>query len=100
MVAYFEYQLVVCFGAEWNRSQSFVFLLVSSGRLPPTYTFHFLDDVKDEREDRLRIPTEQTAPSQLHPFPSKLLSNRRVTDTSHFQDVRHIEFDITGSNIE
>uniref|UniRef100_A0A671UZG8 NADPH-dependent diflavin oxidoreductase 1 n=1 Tax=Sparus aurata TaxID=8175 RepID=A0A671UZG8_SPAAU len=54
----------------------------------------------DEREDRLRIPTEQTAPSQLHPFPSRLLSNRRVTDTSHFQDVRHIEFDITGSNIE
>ncbi|XP_036973433.1 NADPH-dependent diflavin oxidoreductase 1 [Acanthopagrus latus] len=68
--------------------------------LPPTYTFHFLDDVKDEREDRLGIPTEQTAPSQSHPFPSRLVSNRRVTDTSHFQDVRHIEFDITGSNIE
>ena len=77
-----------------------IFLLVSSGRLPPTYTFHFLDDVKDEREDRLGIPTEQTAPSQSHPFPSRLVSNRRVTDTSHFQDVRHIEFDITGSNIE
>ncbi|XP_073334568.1 NADPH-dependent diflavin oxidoreductase 1 [Pagrus major] len=68
--------------------------------LPPTYTCHFLDDVKEETEDRLRIPTEQTVPSQSHPFPSRLVSNRRVTDMSHFQDVRHIEFDITGSNIE
>ncbi|KAG7499134.1 NADPH-dependent diflavin oxidoreductase 1 [Solea senegalensis] len=65
--------------------------------LPPTYTFHFLDDVK---EDRCRISTEQTVPSQSHPFPAKLVSNRRVTDTSHFQDVRHIEFDISGSRIQ
>lgn len=68
--------------------------------LPPTYTFHFLDDVKDVTDDRLRIPTEQTAPSQSHPFPARLLSNKRVTDMSHFQEVRLIEFDITGSNIE
>uniref|UniRef100_A0A673BCC1 NADPH-dependent diflavin oxidoreductase 1 n=1 Tax=Sphaeramia orbicularis TaxID=375764 RepID=A0A673BCC1_9TELE len=68
--------------------------------LPPTYTFHFLDDVKDVTDDRLRIPTEQTKPSQSHPFPARLLSNKRVTDVAHFQEVRHIEFDITGSNIE
>uniref|UniRef100_A0A8C3ALA1 NADPH-dependent diflavin oxidoreductase 1 n=1 Tax=Cyclopterus lumpus TaxID=8103 RepID=A0A8C3ALA1_CYCLU len=68
--------------------------------LPPTHTFHFLDDVKEKMDGRLRILTEQTVPSQSHPFSARLVSNRRVTDMSHFQDVRHIEFDITGSNIE
>ncbi|XP_045923314.1 NADPH-dependent diflavin oxidoreductase 1 isoform X1 [Micropterus dolomieu] len=68
--------------------------------LPPTYTFHFLGDVKEKTDDRLRIPMEKSVPSQSHPFSARLVSNRRVTDMSHFQDVRHIEFDITGSNIE
>ncbi|XP_023253692.1 NADPH-dependent diflavin oxidoreductase 1 isoform X2 [Seriola lalandi dorsalis] len=68
--------------------------------LPPTYTFHFLDDVKEETGDRLRITTDQTVPSQSHPFPARLVSNRRVTHPSHFQDVRHIELDITGSSIQ
>ncbi|XP_070780851.1 NADPH-dependent diflavin oxidoreductase 1 [Enoplosus armatus] len=68
--------------------------------LPPTYTFHFLDDVNETTDDRPRTPTEKTVPSQSRPFPSRLVSNRRVTDVSHFQDVRHIEFDIAGSNIE
>ncbi|KAL3041269.1 hypothetical protein OYC64_019463 [Pagothenia borchgrevinki] len=68
--------------------------------LPPTYTFHFLDDVSEKTEDRLRIPTEQSVPSQSRPFPARLVSNCRVTDSSHFQDVRHIEFDISGSDIQ
>ncbi|KAM3600489.1 uncharacterized protein V6R79_024271 [Siganus canaliculatus] len=68
--------------------------------LPPTYTFHFLEDVKETADDRLRISSEQSIPSQAQPFLSRLVSNRRVTDISHFQDVRLIEFDITGSNIE
>ncbi|XP_059213517.1 NADPH-dependent diflavin oxidoreductase 1 [Centropristis striata] len=68
--------------------------------LPPTFTFHLLDDVKKKTDDRLRIPTEQTVPTQSLPFPARLVFNRRVTDVSHFQDVRHIEFDITGSNIK
>nr|XP_020456781.1 NADPH-dependent diflavin oxidoreductase 1 [Monopterus albus]XP_020456782.1 NADPH-dependent diflavin oxidoreductase 1 [Monopterus albus]XP_020456783.1 NADPH-dependent diflavin oxidoreductase 1 [Monopterus albus] len=68
--------------------------------LPPTYTFHFLDDVNKQTDERLRILTEQTVHSQSHPFPARLLSNKRVTELSHFQDVRHIEFDISGSNIE
>nr|XP_046230937.1 NADPH-dependent diflavin oxidoreductase 1 [Scatophagus argus] len=67
--------------------------------LPPTYTFHFLDNVNVNADDRLRIPTEPSVPSQSCPFPSRLVSNSRVTDVSHFQDVRLIEFDITGSNI-
>lgn len=74
--------------------------LVSGGRLPPSYTFHFLDNVQEKTDDRRRIPMEHTASSQSHPFPARLVSNKRVTDLSHFQDVRLIEFDITGSNIE
>ncbi|KAM9840892.1 NADPH-dependent diflavin oxidoreductase 1 [Aulostomus maculatus] len=67
--------------------------------LPPKYNFHFLDDVTETMDDRLRVPADQIVPSQSSPFPARLLSNRRVTDMTHFQDVRHMEFDITGSNI-
>lgn len=72
---------------------------VFSGRLPPTYTFHFLDDVAEKTEEP-RAPTEQGAPAQPHPFPARMVFNRRVTEPSHFQDVRHIEFDISGSDVE
>uniref|UniRef100_A0AAX7SWH3 NADPH-dependent diflavin oxidoreductase 1 n=1 Tax=Astatotilapia calliptera TaxID=8154 RepID=A0AAX7SWH3_ASTCA len=51
-------------------------------------------------EVQLRIPMDQTVPSQSHPFPARMVFNRRVTEPSHFQDVRHIELDVTGSNIE
>lgn len=68
--------------------------------LPPTYTFHFLNHVKEDTDAGQRTPVEQTVPSQQHPAPARLVFNRRVTAESHFQDVRHIEFDITGSNIE
>lgn len=64
--------------------------------LPPTFMFHFLDDASDVTNDR----PAQTSPSASCPFPARVLSNKRVTDASHFQDVRLIEFDITGSNIE
>ncbi|XP_034457604.1 NADPH-dependent diflavin oxidoreductase 1 isoform X1 [Hippoglossus hippoglossus] len=67
--------------------------------LPPTYMFHFLDDVKEEADHRRRN-TEQTVHSASQAFPARLVSNRRVSDVSHFQEVRHIEFDITGSNIQ
>lgn len=67
-------------------------------KLPPSYIFNFLD--KDCDMARQATPAEQTVPSSSHPFPAKLLSNTRVTDVSHFQDVRLFEFDITGSNIE
>lgn len=77
-------------------------LFFSHNRLPPTFTFHFLDDANDVTNDRRMtgIATEQTIPSLSCPFPAIMLSNRRVTDVAHFQDVRLIEFDITGSNIE
>ncbi|MEQ2167034.1 hypothetical protein GOODEAATRI_000087, partial [Goodea atripinnis] len=68
--------------------------------LPPSYTFQFLDEETDQTEVLLRINSEQTGPSEFRPFPARMLSNRRVTEPSHFQDVRLMEFDISGSNIE
>ncbi|XP_034565103.1 NADPH-dependent diflavin oxidoreductase 1 [Notolabrus celidotus] len=65
--------------------------------LPPSYTFLFLDDVNEKTEDRLQ---SRPASSEPRPSPCRLVSNRRVTDESHFQEVRLIEFDISGSNIE
>lgn len=35
-----------------------------------------------------------------HPFMAPLLVNDRVTSASHFQDTRHIEFDLQGSGFE
>ncbi|XP_030631210.1 NADPH-dependent diflavin oxidoreductase 1 [Chanos chanos] len=69
--------------------------------LPPRYVFTFLDDITDKPPERQTPPPErQGPPSSAHPFLARMVSNQRVTDPSHFQDVRHIEFDITGSNIE
>uniref|UniRef100_UPI00398F5F4A NADPH-dependent diflavin oxidoreductase 1-like isoform X2 n=1 Tax=Pristiophorus japonicus TaxID=55135 RepID=UPI00398F5F4A len=70
--------------------------------LPSKYSFQFEDDAANgvsvgpcDTNRRIRCP-----PSQLHPFPALMISNGRVTDESHFQDVRLITFDITGSGIE
>ncbi|XP_077593032.1 NADPH-dependent diflavin oxidoreductase 1 [Stigmatopora nigra] len=69
--------------------------------LPPTYTFNFLDDVMEKTDNDCQvITTQQTGLSETNPFHAKVLSNERVTDPMHFQDVRHIDFDIGGSNIE
>ncbi|XP_061657620.1 NADPH-dependent diflavin oxidoreductase 1 isoform X2 [Syngnathoides biaculeatus] len=67
--------------------------------LPPTYTFNFLDGTNEKTDDCQIIPTQQGGLSQSEPFYAKLLSNERVTHPNHFQDVRHIEFDILGSTI-
>lgn len=71
-------------------------LLGSCGRLPPTYKFHFL-----EKKEVCITNTslDQSFPTQSRPSPCRLLSNLRMTEASHFQDVRLIEFDITGTNI-
>ena len=41
----------------------------------------------------------QGPPSELQPFLAPMVTNQRVTGPSHFQDVRLIEFDITGSGV-
>lgn len=69
-------------------------------RLPPRYVFHFLDEVPDKQTEHLQTPENKAPPTPLQPFPARVVFNQRVTHPSHFQDVRHIEFDITGSNIQ
>ncbi|XP_031433796.1 NADPH-dependent diflavin oxidoreductase 1 isoform X2 [Clupea harengus] len=68
--------------------------------LPPRYVFHFLDDIMEESSGRLRVQEDSGPPSSAHPFLARVVFNHRVTSLSHFQEVRHMEFDISGSNIE
>ncbi|XP_076020454.1 NADPH-dependent diflavin oxidoreductase 1 [Genypterus blacodes] len=68
--------------------------------LPPTFVVRYVDEMKEETDRRLKIDSANDVPSQLRPFPARVLSNTRVTDVSNFQDVRHIDFDISGSNID
>ncbi|XP_063065983.1 NADPH-dependent diflavin oxidoreductase 1 [Engraulis encrasicolus] len=68
--------------------------------LPPRFTFHFLDDNTDQSGTRVPAQEASVPPSSARPFLARVLSNQRVTSSNHFQDVRHIEFDISGSNIE
>ncbi|XP_057235813.1 NADPH-dependent diflavin oxidoreductase 1 isoform X1 [Malurus melanocephalus] len=69
-------------------------------RLPPKYTLHYLpEDSPHPGSDLLQPTAPQGAPCELHPFAARVVSNKRVTAQSHFQDVRLIEFDIAGSGI-
>ncbi|XP_041914936.1 NADPH-dependent diflavin oxidoreductase 1 [Alosa sapidissima] len=68
--------------------------------LPPRYAFHFLDNIMNESSCRVNAQEDSGPPSSTHPFSARVVFNHRVTSPSHFQDVRHIEFDISGSNIE
>lgn len=69
-------------------------------KLPPRFIFNFLDEVPNKQVEHLQRPSSEGSPTSLHPFPARVVFNQRVTHPSHFQDVRHIEFDITGSNIQ
>lgn len=68
--------------------------------LPSKYTLHYLAEDSLHPDGGLLQPTAPRAvPSELHPFAARVVSNQRVTAESHFQDVRLIEFDVTGSGI-
>ncbi|XP_072285618.1 NADPH-dependent diflavin oxidoreductase 1 isoform X2 [Pyxicephalus adspersus] len=68
--------------------------------LPPKFILHFLDqEAPADNSIVERVATCET-PTELHPFQAPLVSNQRVTSADHFQDVRLIEFDITGSSIQ
>jgi len=85
-----------------EKSERSDFDLVFPRRLPPTYTFHFLDDAtkKSDGVGTARIPQDQCIPSQSCPYPARMTSNLRVSHPSHYQEVRLIEFDISDSKIE
>ncbi|XP_062446971.1 NADPH-dependent diflavin oxidoreductase 1 isoform X1 [Rhea pennata] len=69
-------------------------------RLPPKYTLHYLAEDSSCSDGGLLQPRAPRAvPTELHPFAARMVSNQRVTAESHFQDVRLIEFDVTGSGI-
>ncbi|XP_074871544.1 NADPH-dependent diflavin oxidoreductase 1 isoform X2 [Carettochelys insculpta] len=69
--------------------------------LPSKFTLHFLDECSRGQEgERLWPGAAGRAPSEQCPFIAQMVSNQRVTAESHFQDVRLIEFDVTGSGIE
>lgn len=68
-------------------------------RVPPSFSFHFLDN-KLETDGRLTIQLDCKVLSEPHPFSARMVSNRRLTEPTHFQDVRLIEFDISGSSLE
>lgn len=50
-------------------------------------------------EQRVTGTDPHGPPSEQQPFLAPMVSNRRVTSPLHFQDVRLIEFDITGSGL-
>ncbi|XP_038637546.1 NADPH-dependent diflavin oxidoreductase 1 isoform X2 [Scyliorhinus canicula] len=70
--------------------------------LPSKYSFQFEDDAANGVSVGPCDTNRQTKcpPSQLCPFPAQMIFNERVTDETHFQDVRLITFDISGSGIE
>ncbi|XP_057211902.1 NADPH-dependent diflavin oxidoreductase 1 isoform X2 [Triplophysa rosa] len=69
-------------------------------KLPPRFVFSLLDEVPNHQVEHLQRLINEAPPTSLHPFPARVVFNQRVTHPSHFQDVRHIEFDITDSNIQ
>ncbi|KAL2782291.1 NADPH-dependent diflavin oxidoreductase 1 isoform a [Daubentonia madagascariensis] len=69
--------------------------------LPSKFTLHFLQEAPTmcSEEQGAASPDSQGPPSELQPFLAPMVTNQRVTGPLHFQDVRLIEFDITGSGI-
>ncbi|XP_006062609.1 NADPH-dependent diflavin oxidoreductase 1 isoform X2 [Bubalus bubalis] len=68
---------------------------------PSKFTLQFLKDTPSSGPEELCAAgtDPQGPPSELQPFLAPMVSNQRVTGPSHFQDVRLIEFDISGSGI-
>ncbi|XP_016042948.1 NADPH-dependent diflavin oxidoreductase 1 isoform X2 [Erinaceus europaeus] len=69
--------------------------------LPSTFTLRFLQEAPTACSEEQHAATTDPAntPSELQPFLAPMVTNQRVTGPSHFQDVRLIEFDITGSRL-
>uniref|UniRef100_A0A8C2SL75 NADPH-dependent diflavin oxidoreductase 1 n=1 Tax=Capra hircus TaxID=9925 RepID=A0A8C2SL75_CAPHI len=68
---------------------------------PSKFTLQFLKDTPTSGPEELCVAgtDPQGPPSELQPFLAPMVSNQRVTGPSHFQDVRLIEFDISGSGM-
>ncbi|XP_056394205.1 NADPH-dependent diflavin oxidoreductase 1 [Hyla sarda] len=64
--------------------------------LPPKFSLRFLD----KQTTPCNSAEIRGAPTELQPHWAPLVTNQRVTAPEHYQDVRLIEFDITGSGIQ
>ncbi|XP_075690961.1 NADPH-dependent diflavin oxidoreductase 1 [Rhinoderma darwinii] len=67
--------------------------------LPPKFSLRFLDKQVTTCNSTERDGSGG-APTELQPHRAPLVTNQRVTAQQHFQDVRLIECDITGSGIQ
>ncbi|XP_036756661.2 NADPH-dependent diflavin oxidoreductase 1 isoform X1 [Manis pentadactyla] len=69
--------------------------------LPSRFALQFLPEAprKCPEEQQSAGTDPQGPPSELLPFLAPMVTNQRITGPSHFQDVRLIEFDITGSGM-
>ncbi|XP_014437549.1 NADPH-dependent diflavin oxidoreductase 1 isoform X6 [Tupaia chinensis] len=69
--------------------------------LPSRFTMQLLQGAPSEcsQEPHMACASPGGPPSESKPFLAPVVSNQRVTSPSHFQDVRLIEFDISGSGI-
>uniref|UniRef100_A0A8C3X116 NADPH-dependent diflavin oxidoreductase 1 n=1 Tax=Catagonus wagneri TaxID=51154 RepID=A0A8C3X116_9CETA len=68
---------------------------------PAKFSLQFLQGAPRRSSEELTVAgtDPRGPPSELQPFPAPMLANQRVTGPSHFQDVRLIEFDVSGSGI-
>uniref|UniRef100_A0A2K5DGF2 NADPH-dependent diflavin oxidoreductase 1 n=1 Tax=Aotus nancymaae TaxID=37293 RepID=A0A2K5DGF2_AOTNA len=69
--------------------------------LPSKFSLLFLHEVPSAGSEGQQVAHtgSREPPSESQPFLAPMISNQRVTGPSHFQDVRLIEFDISGSAI-
>uniref|UniRef100_A0ABI8AKM7 NADPH-dependent diflavin oxidoreductase 1 n=1 Tax=Felis catus TaxID=9685 RepID=A0ABI8AKM7_FELCA len=69
--------------------------------LPSKFTLRFLPEAPKmcSEEQHMAGADPPGPPSEQQPFLAPMVTNQRVTSPSHFQDVRLIEFDITGSGL-
>ncbi|XP_003473138.2 NADPH-dependent diflavin oxidoreductase 1 isoform X2 [Cavia porcellus] len=69
--------------------------------LPSTFILQLFQDAPSTvpQESATSSLDSSQLPSESQPFLAPMVMNQRVTGPSHFQDVRLIEFDITGSGI-
>lgn len=90
----------------WNKVLSLyplppgLSLISEDIRLPPKFVLRFLDQEVAMEAGILKKVDAHAIPTELHPFQAPLVSNQQVTAADHFQDVRLIEFDISGSGIQ
>ena len=66
---------------------------------PSRYKVEFVTTAPTDSMNGRAEQNSNSTYSQENPFPARLIDNQRVTAADHWQDVRLIRLDITGSGI-